>query len=163
MKNFFYVFYNRLIFGSVEDSLRSFLSLLVSSFVDTYSSSMTANPTSESEDGWRDVSKSRPSLGVISSQGGLLEGHKKSRCIRSCLLYARSHKIQRYAIRGLCFVPLSRLWLSQQWRQPPWLISRNKHAGAQESNGLSFSLSLSLFFSLCRSVSTFGFVRLRPS
>lgn len=109
---------------------------------------MTANLTSESNNGRRDVSKSRPSLGVISSRG-LLGEYKKPRCIRSRLLYARSRKIQRYAIRGLCFVPLSRLWLSQQWRQPPWLISRNKHAGAQESNGLfllssSFSCSCSL-------------------
>ncbi|KYM78183.1 hypothetical protein ALC53_11378 [Atta colombica] len=74
----------------------------------SYSSSMTANPTSESNDGRKDVSKSRSSLGVISSQG-LLGEHKKPRCIRSRLLYARSRKIQRYAIRGLCFVPLSRL------------------------------------------------------
>ncbi|KYN04939.1 hypothetical protein ALC62_04325 [Cyphomyrmex costatus] len=75
----------------------------------SYSSSMTANPTSESnDDGREDVSKSRSSLGVISSRG-LLGEHKKPRCIRSRLLYARSRKIQRYAIRGLCFVPLSRL------------------------------------------------------
>ena len=45
-----------------------------------------------------------------------------------------------------CFVPLSRLWLL---RQPPWLISRNKHAADEREPPpflLSFLLLLLLHF-----------------
>lgn len=40
---------------------------------------------------------------LVDIKPGTLEGGKKSRCIRSPVLYATSRKIQRYAIRGLVF------------------------------------------------------------